>query len=140
MTLTIGNWITLVIILIIGIALGIAMIAGEETRNGIILMIGTIGICLILMFGLSWWHTNTASGIRAMKDYKSDINNGISREITITAEDGRKIFHYEGKCDIETSHDSNENYILFESEDGLRHIIYYGIQDTVLIIEKAEKN
>lgn len=140
MALTIGNWILLGGILIIGIILGYIEITATEALKGILIIIVSIGICLVLMFGLSWWHTNTASGIRAMKDYKSDIDNGISREITITAEDGREIFHYEGKCDIETSHENSENYILFESEDGLRHIIYYGVQDTVLIIEKAEKN
>ena len=71
-----------------------------------------------------------------MKDFHSNMENGIEREITITAEDGREIFHYEGKCDIETSHANSENYILFESEEGKRYIIYYGVQDTVLIVEK----
>lgn len=93
-----------------------------------------------MIFGLNWWHNNTASGARAWKDYKSEFNNGVNREITITAEDGREIFHYEGKIDIETSHENSENYILFESEEGFRYIIYYGVQDTVLIVEKPEKN
>ncbi len=83
---------------------------------------------------IGWQHTNTASGIRAMKDYRSELSNGIDREITITAEDGREIFHYEGKVDIESNH--TDNYIKFESEDGKRYIIYYGIQDTITIIEK----
>ena len=64
------------------------------------------------------------------------MEGGLNREITITAEDGRLIYHYEGKVDIETRHDGNANYILFEGKDGLRRIIYYGIQDTVLIEEK----
>ena len=68
------------------------------------------------------------------KDFQSELSNGIEREITITAEDGREIFYYEGKVDIESDHD--DNYIKFESEEGKRYIIYYGIQDTITIIEK----
>jgi hypothetical protein len=58
----------------------------------------------------------------------------MEREINITAEDGRQIFYYEGKFDVELNHE--DNYIKFESEDGKRYIIYYGIQDTITIIEK----
>ena len=138
MALTIGNWIFIGIIAIIGIITTITLIYGEFPIAGIVTIVSTIAVCIILMFSLSWWHNNTASGIRTMKDYQSNMNNGIMREITITAEDGREIFSYEGKCDIETSHQNSENYILFESEDGRRYIIYYGVQDTVLIVEKAE--
>lgn len=137
MTLTIGNWILVIILLVLGLGSAIACFCTDEKGWGIALLVITVLVCIITMVGISWWHNNTAKGIRAMKDYQSEMNNGIRREITITAEDGREIFHYEGKCDIETSHENSENYILFESEEGLRYIIYYGVQDTVLIIEKA---
>lgn len=81
-----------------------------------------------------WLNTPNCVQCRAMKDFQSELNNGLNREITITAEDGREIFYHEGKIDIETDH--NNNYIVFESEDGKRYMIYYGIQDTVTIIEK----
>ena len=71
--------------------------------------------------------------IRAYKDYQSNIDNGIEREITITAEDGREIFHYKGKIDVESDH--TDNYIKFESEEGKRYLIYYGITDTIVIKE-----
>ena len=139
MALTIGNWILIGIIAIIGIIMGICLIVGDyNTWAGVTTFLITAIICVALMFIISWYHKNTASGQRDMKDYTSNLQGGLRREITITAEDGREIFHYEGKVDIETKHDGNANYILFESEKGLRHIIYYGIQDTVLIIEKAE--
>lgn len=138
MALTIGNWILIGIVALLGLGSFVLCCADSEITMGIIFLIVAIVLCLALMFGLSWWHNNTANGIRAMKDYESNMNNGINREITITAEDGREIFHYEGKCDIETSHQNSENYILFESEEGLRYIIYYGVQDTVLIVEKAD--
>lgn len=138
MALTIGNWIIIGIVAVIGIIIGCIAIASDAKVNGIITLAATVVVCLGLMFGLSWYHNNTASGQRSMKDFQSDIAGGLNREITITAEDGREIFHYEGKVDIETKHEGDANYILFESEEGYRHIIYYGIMDTVLIVEKAE--
>lgn len=136
MTLTIGNWILFGIIMLVGLFFAIGLFISEETKWGILVIAITICLAFGIMLGISWWHNNTAEGARAMKDYASNMEGGLSREITITAEDGRLIYHYEGKVDIETKHEGNANYILFEGEDGLRRIIYYGIQDTVLIEEK----
>lgn len=90
--------------------------------------------CSDWLWYINWWNKSTASGIRNYKDYQSELENGIEREITITAEDGREIFHYEGKVDVESNHD--DNYIKFEGENGKRYVIYYGVQDTIKIIEK----
>ena len=136
MALTISEWIFVGILLIGGIILTIWLYTGDYTGWALIALAATIIICIVTVIGISWKNTNTADGIRAYKDFTSNLNNGLNREVTITAEDGRQIFHYEGKIDIETKHDGNANYILFESEKGQRYIIYYGIQDTVLIIEK----
>ena len=136
MTLTVWNLLLVGIIGLIGLAISIYAFVDGEHSIGVIVLLITLILCIAILAGISWWHNNTASGARAMKDYHSEMNNGVLREITITAEDGREIFHYEGKIDIETSHENSENYILFESEEGLRYIIYYGVQDTVLIIEK----
>ena len=136
MALTIINWILVGLVFILGIAGAGVFFCNDSKSGAIIVILITIIVCFAILAGCSWWHNNTASGARAMKDFRSDIHNGINREITITAEDGREIFHYEGKIDVETSHTNSENYILFESEEGLRYIIYYGVQDTVLIIEK----
>ena len=135
--LTFGNWLVVALILVSGGILGLLAICTDEIKAGIITLISTLIICMILVFTLAWYNTNTERGRRALKDNQSNFNGGIYREITITAEDGREIFHYEGKVDVETSHEGSENYILFESEDGRRYIIYYGITDTVLIIEKS---
>ena len=96
---------------------------------------GIMVICFViagLILGGGYWYCNhTAGGARAMKDQQSELNNGLMREITITAEDGRQIFYYKGKCDVET----NGNYILFEDEQGLRQMIYWGITDTIIVSE-----
>lgn len=138
MALTIGNWIFIGIVFIIGVIVTIYLAADGSVGGAVATAIIAIILCIALMFGLSWYHKNTASGARSYKDFESNLQNGLEREITIYAEDGREIFHYEGRVDIETAHDGNANYILFESEEGQRYLIYYGIQDTVLIIEKAK--
>lgn len=132
---TLGNWIIFgflfLIIILISIGVGVSF---ENVAAGIINGLVGLILLIVIMNIVRWYNTNTASGIRAVKDYQSELSNGIDREITITAEDGREIFHYEGKVDVESNH--TDNYIKFESEEGKRYIIYYGIQDTIKIIEK----
>ena len=132
---TIGQWIVLVVVFIILVLISIWIwYYNESWITGIVSIVVSIVLTIALGFGLNWYNTSTASGIRKFKDYQSNLSNGIDREITITAEDGREIFHYEGKVDVESNH--TDNYIKFESEEGKRYIIYYGIQDTIKIIEK----
>jgi len=133
MALTIGDWFMVGVIAIVGIFIALG-ISDEHKFGAIATIIITILLVICIIIGFNWYHTNLASGVRKYKDYKSEMENGIEREIIITAEDGRKIFYYEGKVDIESNHE--DNYIKFEGEDGRRYIIYYGIQDTIQIIEK----
>ena len=134
--MTIGLWITAIVIAIIGLCFSIVVCAMDGNWGGC--MIGiliTILVVMLIIGGGFWYCNNTARGARAMKDQQSEFNNGLMREITITAEDGREIFHYVGKCDIET----NGNYILFEDENGLRQMIYWGITDTIIVSELPER-
>ena len=132
---TIGQWMGLVFVFIILVLISIWIwYYNDSWIAGIVSIVVSIGLTVALGFGLNWYNTSTASGIRNFKDNQSNLSNGIEREITITAEDGREIFHYEGKVDVESNH--TDNYIKFESEEGKRYIIYYGIQDTITIIEK----
>lgn len=110
-----------------------AIIVGIETDDIEILISGAIGTLIsILLTGFCiWFFNSTAAGARMEKDFKSGLH-GLDREITITAEDGREIYHYSGKCDIETQ----DKYILFEDENGKRQTIYWGALDTIIIQEK----
>lgn len=140
MALTFGNWVVLwiIFIFIAGAAIICVIADGKvNIKNILICLLISFAVCVIIALVLNWYHLNMASGIRAYKDFQSEIENGIDREITITAEDGREIFYYEGKVDVESNHE--DNYIKFEGEDGRRYIIYYGIQDTIKIIEKVEE-
>ena len=130
--MTIGFWVTAIFVAIVGVGLGLLIgIYDYEWGKGIAISVAGIIIAGPIL-GFGWWYcNNTAGGARAMKDQQSNLSNGLMREITITAEDGREIFHYVGKCDIET----NGNYILFEDENGLRQMIYWGITDTIIVSE-----
>lgn len=123
----------IVLLVILGFGAIIISIMGFvcDTKVGIITLLLCL-LCFIGTFvGFKWYYGSTASGMRALKDQESNFNQGLNREITITAEDGREIYHYKGKCDIETQ----DRYILFEGEDGLRRTIYWGITDTIIIEE-----
>ena len=132
---TLENWIVFGILMVIGVLITLAMASICDSATGwIISWLVSIIVIGVIMAVTGWYNTNTASGKRAVKDFKSNVNNGIEREIIITAEDGREIFRYDGKIDIESNH--QDNYIKFDDERGKRYIIYYGIQDTITIIEK----
>lgn len=134
--MTIGLWITASIIGILGIIISISIGIADYNWGGCVIgILITVLLVGIIIGGGHWYCNNTAGGARALKDQESNLNNGLMREITITAEDGREIFHYIGRCDIET----NGNYILFEDEDGMRQMIYWGVQDTIIISELPEK-
>lgn len=132
---TFGNIVLFAILFCIGVVITIYIAVGyEDIKSTLLSIVTSILVIGGAVGGIAWYNTNTASGIRAVKDWKSEINNGIDREIIITAEDGREIFRYEGKIDVESDH--NDNYIKFETEDGKRFLIYYGVQDTIIIKEK----
>ena len=134
--MTIGLWIVAIVAGILGIFFSfIIWVIDDNPGGGILCILVTVFIVLLIISGGFWYCNNTANGIRAMKDQQSELENGLMREITISAEDGREIFHYVGKCDIET----NGNYILFEDENGLRQMIYWGITDTIIVSELPEK-
>lgn len=103
----------------------------DEPKMGVIVLLVVLLVWVGAFVAFKWYYGSTASGARALKDQQSNLNQGLNREITITAEDGREIYHYKGKCDIETQ----DRYILFEGEDGLRRTIYWGITDTIIIEE-----
>jgi len=136
MLLTIFEWIIVVLVGIGGIVCTVFLFMSDYPKGGIVSLIVTIGLIVGMILGLNWYHGHTATGIRSFKDFKSELSNGINREIVITAEDGREIFRYEGKFDVERHADGDDRYLRFETQDGLRYTISYGIQDTVLIIEK----
>lgn len=157
MNLTFWNWFLVGFLALVGlvatIGIGVSYFndydtsyTGTQTSYGyhhkcrILGFLVSGAISLIVVFGtiflFNWYHTSFASGIRSYKDFKSDISNGLYREITITNEDGKTIYNYTGKCDIQEQDTIDERKLKFENQEGKRVIIYFGITDTVKIIEK----
>lgn len=129
--MVVGLWLLFGIVIIIGVIIAAVLWATDSSIGAVITLLITALIAIGICWGGHWYCGSTANGIRAMKDQQSNLNNGLNREITITAEDGREIFSYKGKCDIE----HNDGYILFETEDNKRIMIYYGVTDTIIIKE-----
>lgn len=123
----------LAILAVVGLFVSFMCFA-DDPKLGVITLLVVLLVWAGAFIAFKWYYGSTASGMRAMKDQQSNLNQGLNREITITAEDGREIYHYTGKCDIETQ----DRYILFEGEDGLRRTIYWGITDTIIIEELGQ--
>ncbi|MBC5723085.1 hypothetical protein H8S11_09690 [Flintibacter sp. NSJ-23] len=79
-----------------------------------------------------WYRLNSESGRRALKDQQSNLSGGIERTVSVYDVNGQLIKEYSGKFDIETD---RESYILFDDEDGNRHMIYY-TTGTIIVDEK----
>lgn len=127
------QWIIIIVAAIVGIFFTIWAFLDDEPRVSIIVLLVAIIVIGALIFLFRWYNTSTASGLRAVKDQQTELNNGLDRTIVVTAENGREIYRYDGKCDIETN---NENYILFEDANHKRVVIYKGVQDTIIVQEK----
>ena len=130
--MTVVGWIIFIIIscFIFGCATTIAMF--NDTKTGwIASIIVSIVITFILLFGMLWWFNNTEQGKRAFKTQESNFGDGIERVVRVYDVNGELIETYDGKFDITYDDDR----VLFDDENGKRHIIYYPT-GTVLIDEK----
>ena len=132
--MTIGMIASIVLgIIVLGLAIGalVYCFICYDRKTGVGIFITGLIISLLLIIA-PIVYSNTAAGQRAYKDQQSNFNvNQITREVTVYDINGNVITTYTGKFDIETD---NEKYILFDDEDGLRHIIYY-TTGTVIVNE-----
>lgn len=132
--MTIGAWIGFVVValilIIIGLLAGVSLGDGRAGPAVVGTLCGVIASTILLGFML-WYFGSTEEGKRAMKSQESNFNGGIEQTVKVYDVKGDIIAEYEGKFDI----DSNENRIIFDDENGKRHIIYYKTA-TVVIDEK----
>ncbi|WP_298032125.1 hypothetical protein [uncultured Dysosmobacter sp.] len=123
--MTIGAWIVAGIIgftgLIIAGVLAWSGIRGSE-KSFVVCGIAAALITALVCAAFVWWRSNSESGKRALKDQQSNLNGGIERTVRVFDINGNLIEQYCGKFDIETDRAS---YILFDDEQGDRHMIYY---------------
>lgn len=142
--MTIGGWILFAllsaIILLVCIAIAYFLFGYIEKKGAFLaLIVLDIVLCGALIVGVLcvqlWYYENTASGQRALKDQESNFENGAERVVTVYDVNGEIIKQYDGRFDVETGNLDNAPYILFDDENGKRHIIYY-TTGTVTIDEK----
>lgn len=130
--MTIGGWVIFGVgALIIGI-FGFVLAADSDSkiRAAIIILISVILIAALL-FGMLWYFDNTASGLRALTDQKSNLSNGLERVINIYTANGDLIATYSGHIDIDTN---DGGYVKFDFE-GKRYVYYNCFIETIAEIE-----
>ena len=142
--MTIGGWILFallsVIIVLVCVAIAYFLFGYIEKKGAFLaLIVLDIVLCGAMIVGVLcvqlWYYENTASGQRAFKDQESNFENGTERVVTVYDVNGEIIKQYDGRFDVETGNVDNAPYILFDDENGKRHIIYY-TTGTVTINEK----
>ena len=132
--MTVGAWvffaIAALILIIIGFSSGLSLGDGKAAAAVVGTLCGMIISAILLGFML-WYFGNTEKGKREMKSQESNFNGGIERTVKVYDIKGDIIAEYEGKFDVAY----NENRIMFDDENGKRHIVYYSVA-TVVIDEK----
>ena len=87
-----------------------------------------------MVVGCGAYRTNTESGKRGLKSWKSETSGGIDRTVTVYDVKGKELAKYTGRFDVEESSQEGVVKIKFDC-NGKRHIIY-AQTGTVLIDER----
>lgn len=92
-----------------------------------------VGLVLtaILFGGMWWYYHNTASGVRAVTDQRSELTNGLERTVTVYTANGDIIAQYKGRIDIEGN---DGGYVLFDY-DGHRYTYYNCFVESIAEID-----
>lgn len=130
--MTVGGWIGFAIIafllLSIGVAVGLML---DDGKAMVASVVASAVLVVFVLIGMLFYYNNTASGKRAYKTQESNFNYGIERTVEVYDVTGNLLKTYEGKFDI----DYDDNRIIFDDENGKRHVIYYPT-GTVIVDEK----
>ena len=121
--MTISSWVGFIILALCVLSLGIGVFVlffDDKPIAGAICLVVSLALIGGIYGAFHWYHTSTASGIRALTDQKAELSNGLNRHITIYTADGNVIAEYEGKIDLE---DNAGGYVLFDYE-GKRYTYY----------------
>ena len=131
--MTIAGWILIIFIWLIIIGTSVAVIVCNTEKAWVIVLaaILALALCVGIYMAGRWYFTSTASGIRALNDQRSELQNGLDRTITIYTATGEKLVEYKGKIDLEMDQD----YIKFDW-NGKRYIYYNCFVETVADISQ----
>ena len=133
------HWISIVVILLLGIACSIWFPIGFELeKRGKIISVIISMVLAIALASLLFWHLYyTESGKRAIKTFHSEVNGGLYRVVKVYDMQGEQIAEYKGKFDVEEDNLDGITKVKFDV-GGERHIIYCST-GTVIIDELAKQ-
>lgn len=130
--MTVGGWIGFACLAVAILFMGVLI--GSAFNDGKIMAISmTVSAVLVVfvLIGMLFYYNGTAAGKRAYKSQESNFNYGIERTVEVYDATGNLLKTYNGKFDI----DYDDNRIIFDDENGKRHVIYYPT-GTVIVDEK----
>lgn len=81
-----------------------------------------VAICAIVVFIIGYATFGSESFKRSFKNLLSNYSGGIRRTVRVYDIEGDLIEEYKGKFDIDST---ESDKIIFDDENGKRHIIYY---------------
>ena len=129
--MTIGGIILFGILTLFIILFGIwTAVSFDSKKATAITAIGSTILIIAMWFGGIWYYTSTESGKRAVKSQDSNIHGGIEREVIVYDMDGDEIERFRGRFDV----DYSDERIMFDDENGNRHVIYFK-SGTVIVNE-----
>lgn len=126
-----------IISMAIGIGIGIWFIkdAYSSSFAGSMILICSLILGGSIIFGICFWQFGTESGARALKSQESDFNGGIERTVEVYDMNGDLIKTYSGKFDVDCKTETETPYIVFDDENGKRHMVFYPT-GTIIIDER----
>lgn len=119
---------------IVGGCIGIGYAADGGIKSELISVFAGVLISAIIWVCVGWYYNSTEAGKRARKSQDSNFNGGITRRVRVYDMDGDILEEYKGKFDV----DYGSERILFDDENGKRHVIYYK-SGTVIVDEIEEE-
>ena len=135
--MTIAGWVLfgILTLCIIGFGFLLSRSASDEwgQRGRIASILISIGLVIAILCGMLFYFNHTESGKRAYHTQESDLNGGLIRTVRVYDVEGDIIAEYSGRFDVE----HNEDRILFDDENGNRHIIYFSV--ATVVIDECEE-
>lgn len=92
-----------------------------------------ISIVVAILLEVLFYYNHIEEGRRAFHTLESNLTGGLNRTVRVYDVEGELIVEYTGRFDV----DHDESRILFDDENGDRHVIYYSVA-TVVIDEGEE--
>lgn len=105
----------------------------EWKKPKVAVIVAEILLTILMVVGCGAYRTQTESGKRGLKTWKSETTGGINRTVTVYDVKGKELARYRGRFDVEESSSEGIVKIKFDCK-GKRHIIY-AQTGTVLIDE-----